>query len=176
MYKPVQKSWGSFKKKLTLWVETGVTAVSYKVFGMDECLIQWNLLHYVLKENNASHLVSSLRFLCVVYIYIFMRVDFLEGLFGCYCFQGFCLSGLRLIFHLHDISLGNLLQAWRRDGPYWSSLCSLQASVDLSAQWVQHFPFSSWELITHFSPDRLRCLFLQFRKIPLPVIFLKESF
>lgn len=51
-------------------------------------------------------------------IYFFMRVDFLEGWFGCYCFQGFCLSGLCLIFHLHDIFLGNLFQAWHRDGPY----------------------------------------------------------
>lgn len=97
---------------------------------------------------------------------VFMRADCISWDFWWWLFSGLCLPyGSLFIFH-HDIFQRMLcFRPGPRDGPCWSSFFSLQVSIDHSAQWIHHFSFSFWELITHFSPDWLRCLFLLFRKI-----------
>lgn len=91
---------GSFQDGMHVWLSG------------THCIIYW-------RKNNQVILSQAWGSCVFLFVFFFlMRVDFVEGLFGCYyCFQGVCLLGFCFIFHLHDIFLGNLFQVRCTGGP-----------------------------------------------------------
>lgn len=158
VYKPAQeKNWESFLKltQSSIWSNCGYLGS----FGM-ESVFDWVDHIALYTEEKTVKVISSRAWVPVFSVFHFlMRVDFLRGLFGCYCFQGVCLLGFCLIFHLHDI-FWELCFRWNaRVGPAKASFPPSGPNWSFSTQWIHHFAFTCWEFITHLSPDWLRCLF-----------------